>query len=133
MRKSMEGDGAEKVYRRRKSKWSASLSKCKMIYMVMAIVMFIIIENKLLMMMNLYTPIVYINLYFHYTHHLFAKFTSHGAKVVQRMARSHCKLLSAYTISKKYFENTICEYRADIQKEGQFMTWTVKTGSLLIA
>jgi hypothetical protein len=51
MRKSMEGDGAEKVYRRRNSKWPASLSKCKMIYMVMAIVMFIIIENKLLMMM----------------------------------------------------------------------------------
>ncbi len=45
MRKSMEGDGAEKVYRRRKSKWPASLSKCKMIYMVMAIVMFIIIEK----------------------------------------------------------------------------------------
>ena len=63
MRKSMEGDGAEKVYRQRKSKWPASLSKCKMIYMVMAIVMFILIENKLLMMMSYNDYMLYCDYY----------------------------------------------------------------------
>jgi hypothetical protein len=63
MRKSMEGDGAEKVYRRRKSIWPASLSKCKMIYMVMEIVMFILIENKLLMMMSYNDYMLYCDYY----------------------------------------------------------------------
>ncbi len=35
--------------------WPASLNKCKMIYMVLETVLCIIIENKLLMMMMIYT------------------------------------------------------------------------------